>query len=61
MNIGEKTIKVRKDKKHKVVYPYGKDSNHIWHRYVVGPATKNLWYRIVEDNYDHVIAVVPVL
>lgn len=59
MQSEEKTIKIYKDKKHKVEYPYGKDDHHKWYCYVAGPITNGLWYRVVEDQPKFVIAVLP--
>lgn len=52
----ERTIRIFKDKKHKVYYPYGKDQPYC---YVCGPRINNLWYTVLEDRGKEIIAKIP--
>jgi len=52
----EKTIKVYKDKKHKLAHCYG--SKDLDHTYICGPRTNNLWYKVIVSEGSYVIAKV---
>jgi len=55
-----KTTKIYKDRKHKIEYKYGKDTESgRSYGYICGPMTRNLWYHILEDYSNYIIAEVP--
>ena len=58
MNIDERTIKIFKDKKHKISFIFGQKGG-VGYEYVCGPRTNNLWYKVLEDHGKEVIARIP--
>ena len=56
MSKEEREIRIYKDKKHTIVYPYGKAYPYS---YICGPRTNNLWYTILEDRGKEIIAKIP--
>ncbi len=54
----DRTINIFKDKKHRITFIYGQKGN-VEYEYVCGPRTNNLWYRVLEDYGQEVVARIP--
>ncbi len=53
----ERTIRIIKDKKHKIGYSF--DVKEVDYEYICGPRTNNLWYKVLQDTGREVIAKIP--